>query len=316
MRTYLVSMFAALGLAAPTAALADEMQSTGFAEPTIIFHGGVGIVGIKADEYAYEGDAKLSQLIWQSTAPAFSAGLVARTDSGWTLALDGLVALRGKSKMNDYDWDPAFTTGDGTDDWSHYSHPAETRLNHYVSGSIAMGHDFALNDQASFNLNAGLKYFDVKWSGTGGSYIYSVDGFRDTSGTFADEPIIDYRQRYPSAFVGLDMSFHRDRWTFGFSAKGGVTFNATGLDHHLRRQIGFHDEIKPAPLLGLAGRLDYAVTDTLSLFVSGTYDRIFRARADETEFDIVSGATTALYPNDAGADFQAASLVIGLTKRF
>jgi len=69
MQNYLVSIFAALGLAAPTGALADDIQSTGFAEPTIVFHGGVGIVAIRANEYVYEDDAKVSQLIWESTAP-------------------------------------------------------------------------------------------------------------------------------------------------------------------------------------------------------------------------------------------------------
>ncbi len=317
MQIYLVSIFAALGLAAPTGALADDIQSTGFAEPSIVFHGGVGIVAIRANEYVYEDDAKVSQLIWESTAPVVSGGLVARSDDGWTLALDGSVAAAGHSRMSDYDWVAPFATGQGMDDWSHYGRPAETRLDHYFSGTLALGHDFVLGDGVVANFNAGLKYTDVKWSGSGGSYIYSVDGFRDTVGTFPDDlRIIDYRQRYSAAFAGLDLSVVRDRGTFGFSAKGGLTFSADDIDHHWRHQMRYNDKIKSAPTLSLGGRVEYAAANTLSLFVAATFDQVFKARADTIEYDMAAGQTTAVYPDGAGADFRSATLTIGLTKGF
>ena len=289
---------------------ADDQPATG---TPFVFYGGVGVIDLKTNSYAYDGGVKASQLIVESTSPVLTGGFSGRFGNGWTLAVEGAVAFDGSSKLANYGWDPAFSASD----WTHYSHTAETQLDHYFSGSVAIGRDFEVDEQLTFNLNGGLKYTDVKWSGSGGSFVYSDGGFRDNVGDFSDgQRIISYRQQYPLAFAGIDLKAVHERWTFNLSAKGGLTFNASETDSRWRIGTRHETDFSSAPVLMLGARVDYALTDRSGIFLAGSYDRIFRAGGDQREYDIASGALAAEYPDGGGVDFRSATLTIGFKAAF
>ncbi len=296
-------------MAADTAAAVQEV-------PTFVFSGGVGYIDMKANEYVWSGDSRVSQLIWESKSPVLSAGMTARFGGGWTLALEGDVAFKGKNYMEDYDWLAPFAVSDGWNDWTHQSQHPDTSLGHYFSGSVALGKDFAVNDQFTVNFNGGFKYTDVKWNARGGSFIYSEGGFRDSVGNFPDVPGISYQQKHPVAFAGIDVSWVRDRWTFGASARGGVAFNSTAIDHHWMRDLRFDEDYRTAPVLMLAGRVDYAMTERMGVFVSGAYDRIFPVRADTALFGIPNGEPLGAEANSGGGSFRSAKISLGLKSAF
>ena len=165
---------------------------------------GAGYSFIKGDEIVYDGDDRISHLIWESKSPTVTGGLDVEFASGWTLRAGGAVAVRGDSHMEDYDWLEPFRTSFDFEDWTHQSVHPDTRLHHYFTGDLAVGKDIRLG-AATLNLHGGIKYTSVHWTAYGGTYTYSVAGFRDQSGGFPDgERGISFQQRYPGVFLGAD----------------------------------------------------------------------------------------------------------------
>jgi outer membrane protease len=105
-----------LGVALPAMAADLDTEETLVIEDESIvtFTGGIGIVSLEANEFVYAAagsDTRLSQLIWQSTAPMLTGGLDVALPEGWTLSAKGQVALSGDSYMEDYDWIAPWATG-------------------------------------------------------------------------------------------------------------------------------------------------------------------------------------------------------------
>jgi outer membrane protease len=288
----------------------------------ISFWGSVGVVALEANEYVYVApgsDTRLSHLIWQSTAPVLSAGLDVKLPDGWTVAAKGQFALGGDSYMEDYDWIDPWATGTGDGDWSHRSQHDDTDLDWYFNGSILFGYNIAVGDTVTVNLNGGFKYTDVQWAAYGGSYVYSNDndGPRGDVGNFANgEPGITYRQTFPAVVAGLDIQHSAGPLTLGASAHAGLTFSAVGDDYHWMRNRNFVDHMQSAPLVAVSASVDYEVADGMHLFVQGTAEQTFTARADTDIYYISSGAYDESYPDAAGGDLFAASLSLGVKGKF
>lgn len=302
------------------ASAADGPNGAALYNPSLTFVGGIGVIDITANEIVYRdtgSSTKNSQLIWESTAPLASAEITARSDSGWTARLSGQGALEGGGFMRDYDWVAEFTNGNSLDDWSDRSvHPATT-LDHYYSASLALGHDFQASDNLLINLNGGVSYASVKWSAKGGSFTYSESAFRDTNGEVEDDTVvIGYEQTYPVAFAGIDTNYTAGAWTFGAAVKGGFTFSASDLDNHWVEEERTNTKLDPAPVLTLAGSVGYKVNDSVTLFASGSYEKIFRGRGDIYPFDTSTGTPYDTYRDGGGADFSAATLTFGVKASF
>ncbi|WP_421762076.1 omptin family outer membrane protease [Devosia sp.] len=280
----------------------------------------IGLVKIESNEIVYLGagsDSVLSRLIWQSTAPMLTAGFDVAMPKGWTLSGKAQVGMSGDSYMEDYDWiDAPWFQGYGADDWTDRSQHDDTNLDWYFNGSVALGYDVIKDDTATLNVNAGFKYVDVQWAAKGGTYVYSDSGFRDDVGSFPDgEPGITFRQKFPAAFLGLDGEIKQDQWTFGGSLQAGLTFGASDIDNHWMRDLVFDDTLGSAPMVALEANAGYALDEKTSLFVTGTYDKIFTGRGDTTATDTVTDdSDTEL--DVAGGDFGAASISVGIKGSF
>lgn len=316
-----------LGVALPAAAadLGQENalvvdEATG--QAIVSVYGGIGILSLEANEFVYAGpgsDTRLSQLIWQSTAPVLTAGLEVALPEGWTLAAKAQVAMGGDSYMEDYDWIAPWATGTGDDDWSHRSQHDDTDLDWYFNGSVLLGHDFAVSDNVTVNLNGGFKYTDVQWAAYGGSYVYSNGGFRNDVGDFPDgEPGISYRQSFPALVAGIDAEMVQDKWTFGVSAQGGFTLYGTGDDHHWQRNpvLNFIDHLESAPLLSVGASASYEVADGMNIFLAGTAEKIFTGRGDTDIYNDETGVLIGTELDGAGGDLFAASITGGIKGTF
>lgn len=288
--------------------------------PNFSFVGGVGVIDIEANELVYRAPgsgSKLSHLIWESSSAVISAEMTARSEAGWTGKLSGQIAFSGDSYMEDYDWKPRFSTNDDWNDWSHRSRHSDTDLDHFYSATVALGRDFQVSDQLLINVNGGFKYTSVKWTAYGGSYVYSVAGFRDSVGDFpGDTKAISYQQKLPVAFAGIDATYVQDRWNFGFALKGGMTFSAGDTDHHWMRDLRFEDDFESAPVLMVGGSVGYQYNERTSFFVSGSYEKVFTARGDYNTYDIPTGAETGGEDDWIGGDFAAATVMVGIKTSF
>jgi outer membrane protease len=275
--------------------------------------GGFGILAIKANSYVYNGagsNDKISRLTWESVAPMLTTSLDVTLPAGWTLDVEAQVGLAGDSYMEDFDW---LGGSFAEEDWTHRSQHDDTNLDWYFNGSMKVGHDFKMEEGITVNLNGGLKYIDVQWSGFGGSYIYSRNGFRDTPGSFAPgQAVITYRQQLPAVFLGVDTEIVQGAWTFDMAAKAGVTINPSEADNHWLRDIVFADDDKFSPMVALAARVEYEMADNMSVFVAGTVDQVFNLRGDTS----ITGATNLFFPDASGMDLLAASLSLGLKGTF
>ncbi|UDF33080.1 UNVERIFIED_ORG: omptin family outer membrane protease (plasmid) [Roseateles sp. XES5] len=313
-----ISCVAAISCA-PTAFAADSaFQLEGQLHPDVQFLGGIGVLQLKANEIVYLGsgnNTKLSHLVWETTSPMASAEVRVRSDDAWTLRVSGQAALDGDGFMADYDW--IGTAGDGWDEWSDRSRHPGTSLDRYLSVTAAVGHDFDVSEEVIVNVNAGLKYTEAKWTSVGGSFVYSdAGGFRNEAGEFEDVRVISYRQQLPMGFAGLDISYTAGKWTLQASAKGGLTFRGRDRDNHWLTDTRFTGRFEPAPTLLLGANAEYTLDERTNVFLAGSFEKIFRTRGGGKVVDTRTGQLQADDSDVIGADFRAASIVIGIKRAF
>lgn len=277
----------------------------------IAFSGSYGLTSIKANEFVWEGKTKVSQLIWKSSyVSTFNADLRIELPKDWYLNARGTIGLGGNGHMTDYDW---LVPGAA---WSDRSKHPDTRLNHYFVGAIEAGRQVISYEGTDVSLGAGFKYTDVKWAAWGGSYVYTYYDFRDTRGTFdPKEKGISYRQSWPVPYLGVNLSHTQGNWTFAGSLQGGLAIDAYGTDDHWVRNLRFYDYYFNKPTVSASASIAYALRENTSLFVSGSFDKTFRARADTKAVDTTTGAT-AWYKDGAGGDFRSTTVSVGLKGRF
>ncbi len=312
-------------LGASCTAFAED--SLTFANGDITLSGGMGILSLHAEEIVYldAGDpTMLSLLRWDSLAPVLTTRLDVVLPEGWTLRGDVQMSVGGDSYMDDHDWiDPLNYDFDG---WSDRSQHANTQLEWYFNGSALVGQDVVLNDGMTFNVNAGLKYTYARWTAYGGDYVYSTTSGspRDDVGSWPeDERSITYQQSFPAIIAGVDTSFERGGWTFDVSAHAGMTFLASDVDNHWRSTlygpegVRYEERFLSAPLVSLAGKATFAVSDNVNVFVGGSWEQIFTGRGDTdifTEHDDAQLGSTLV--DMAGANLGSVSITAGLTGTF
>lgn len=274
------------------------------------------MAAIEANEKVFAsatGDNLVSLLVWRSTAPIASIDAKARFDGIWTLRGRINAALGGNGLMTDYDW---LGGSHAFDDWTDRSISPNTSLDWYVNGEVALGADVPVTDHFALNPNIGLKYTDVKWTAVGGSYIYSDPGFRDSSGTFGDVPVVDYRMQLPTAFMGLDAAYENGPWTLATSGQIGATFLAGATDNHFLRAARIEDGLDWSLNYSAEARLTYAFTKRFGAFLEADYDRTVSGHGSDDWYDATTGALTAQYPGTAGGELQVETLQAGIKGSF
>lgn len=311
----------ALGLSLAFSGLATAAERKVEAgDSSFSLSGSVGLMWIKAGEYVYYGpdtDRKLSQLDWESSnVPVFEGTVRIELPKRFLLKAGIEVAAGGDGYMTDYDWIEPFTFSDGPDDWSHRSQHDTTNLDHFWGGSLALGYRVLERDGFNLELLAGGKYRDTQWSAYGGDFIYSTKGFRDTVFSNPEDVIgITYRQKIPSAFVGLDAALVHGPWTLTGSAAGGLTIGAVALDNHWQRPLIFREDLDSAATLALAADVAYALTDRVSLHLGGGYDEMFKTRSDSATFDPKANSIS-YSQGETGASQRTFRVTTGFSGRF
>lgn len=281
---------------------------------TVQFGASLGAMFIEGNEYVFDGDYRLSQLIWQSKVPVLRGSLAVRVGNGFSIRADGSTAAFGNSFIEDYDW---LGGSDAFNNWTHRSQHPDTRLDHYFTGSLSGAYDLFNDGQSSVRATAGVEYTDVKWTAYGGSYLYSVGGFRDTSGTFADGVAVgDYRQQFPVIFGGFDgdVDFGSVRW--GGMLRGGVTVYPRGTDNHFLRDLQFIDYLSPAPTFALGTDIGFKVGEHAEVTIAARYDQIIRQRGRTEIYQISNGNRLTVEPDAGAGDFHSLQLTGGLKGTF
>ncbi|GEO84576.1 MULTISPECIES: omptin family outer membrane protease [Alphaproteobacteria] len=306
------ALLGAMALGLPNFAFAaDDI----FTSPDGAFsvYGGVGLAYIKAEEFVYDGSHKLSQLDWESKGMTlYTLGADAQIDKNWKVRAAFNVGTGGNGHMVDYDW-----MDYGISDWTDRSIHPDTELDHYFSGSIEVDRGIYENETTSFDVGAGFRYTDVKWTAYGGSYIYSGGGFRDTVGSFPDgERGISYQQKIPVGFLAVNGSHTIGALTLSGGLQGGLSFGIDDIDDHWMRDLRFYDSMKIAPMLGANITANYQISQMASLFVTGSFEKVFHERGDMKIVDTTGASADSHSSDSAGATYQAMSISFGLKGTF
>jgi outer membrane protease len=305
----------ALSLGA-SAANADDWSLTS-ADGGIWLSGGVGLMNIEAREHVYLGADKASELDWDAEGVVLYTAQAGVDFSGdWYLKGKLDLGLGGDGYMVDYDWVPGFAIDQSKDGWSDRSLHPDTRLDYYFSGAVEVGRTVFANDNSNVSIGGGFKYTQIRWEAFGGSYIYSDGGLRNDIGELPDSVRgISYRQEVPTVFLGIEGSATFDRLTLSGGVKGGVTLGIDDQDDHWLTETRVFGKMSAAPVLMLNAAVDYQLTDTMSLYLAGNLENVFRERGDMNSVDTTTGTAT-LYRNAAGASLKTVSLQIGIRARF
>lgn len=284
------------------------------APETLTLRGSVGVMYLRGDEYVFNGNSILSQLIWESRVPVMRGAADLNLGGGFSVSAGGSVAGLGSSYMEDYDW---LVATNSFDDWTHRSQHDDTVLDHYFSVELAGGYDVARTDTAFVRAQAGLRYTDTKWSARGGNYLYSVNGFRDTAGTIPAGTLAgDYRQQLPEVFVGVDGEERYGAFTLGAMLRGGLSVLGRSTDNHWLRDLRIEDSFRVAPTFSAGLDVGYALGPMADLFISTRYDQALQMRGEAKYYDTRTGDVTISGDDLAGAQLRSISLTAGLKGRF
>lgn len=312
---------AALGLLLAGSAGAADYYDFGqpqydYATPddTVRVNAGIGAIYLEGNEYVFNGDRTLSQLIWQTKAPVLRGSIAVDVGGGFSISAEGSAAAFGTSYMEDYDW---LIATDSFENWTHRSQHPDTDLDHYWTGAAALGFELVRDETAVVRLHGGFKYTDVQWSAYGGSYIYSVGGFRDTAGNFADgAPGVTYRQQLPEIFLGLDGEERYGNIRLGGLLRGGLTVLAQTHDNHWMRDLLVVDTLGVTPTISAGADVGFALGPLAEIYIAARYDQTFLMRGKSEYFDTNTGIRTIVGDDLGGADFRSVEVTAGLRGTF
>ncbi|SEI19967.1 outer membrane protease [Rhizobium tibeticum] len=74
--------------------------------------------------------------------------------------------------------------------------------------------------------------------------------------------------------------------------------------------------MSPAPTIGANVAVSYAVTPGASLYLSGSFERIFQKRGNMLTDDTAKGTRSPWVQDEAGANFESMSISFGLKGTF
>ncbi len=279
--------------------------------------GDVGFINLSSNELVYRGEKRVSQLAWKSEGVQIYTGtLLISLPREWRLTATAGIGLNGNSHMVDHDWIAPFSPGIDDNQWSHRSLHPDTRLDHFFTAGVEIGRDLWVKDQTTAGLGLGFKYADVQWSAWGGSFLYSQNSFRDSRGEFSDsEKGISFRQRLPVPYLGIHVAHISGNWSLEGALQGGLAVAASSTDNHWIRRLTFDDRYDVVPTLALKAKAAYSLRENLSLYLSGGFDTMIRAKGDTT-ITSTNQPGSEIIRNSAGGDYRSMMISFGLKGAF
>ena len=296
-------------------AVADPMEMS-FLDGTVRLRGSYGLMAVGADEIVKPLNWELSHLYWRSTnVQIVSGALEVDITPTWTAILKGSIGFGGTHHMEDYDWIPPYFTDLGLGGWSDKSVHDKTEMDKYFSVDGALRYNMVDDPIGSFGFLGGAKYTNVKWTAYGGTYTYSVGGFRNTSGTFADIAVGSYEQKMPVAYLGAEGTYRVDNWSFGGSGTAGVAIRPSSVDYHYLRTTKFEDQFSLAPEVTTSLSAEYRILGHISFYTDAKGSWLFQSKGDTKTTNWTTQATQSYY-DLAGMGAYSASFSVGLKGSF
>lgn len=261
----------------------------------------LGLINGEANEIVYDAGSgrKLSQLTWQLENVAMAGFGLSVTPTHW-LKLNGDIWINvneGSGYMDDYDW---FVPGLDWTDWSHHD---DTDVDELTMYDINAEFTVFRQSQARFFGILGYKQDLFEWTSYGGSYTYSMNGFRDTVGTFpAGEKGISYEQTYSVPYIGVGFEAVLPSITFAGRFIASTFVELEAVDNHYQRNLEYTDDFEDGSMFGIDLAASYRFTDHMSIMGAFRYQNYDEVKGSTTVRNTVTGAARHYGGDVAGAD--------------
>ncbi len=333
-RSRLVSVLVASALGAFAAEPALAMHASGATGPwSLRTAGDGGFVSFGVSVGQFSGTAselvfdyplgrkfKISELTWDLEDIAV-AGVQASAGFGgrWRVDLGVWSAINeGSGMMVDRDWiyDDAETLSldPGDDNWTHESLHPDT--------SVDAGTMFDLNlsvlalHSGPFSLRGifGFKSDLWRWSARGGTYVYSVAEFRDSSGSFeSGVQVIEYEQQYAIPYLGIGADWTTPTLSVDGHLLLSALVSASDSDYHNLRDTRFEGEFTGGTYVGLGVAATWAFAPRWFATLGVEYESVAGLTGDVT----MSGPDGRWrFPDGGGVDMNAVLATLGAGYRF
>lgn len=258
------------------------------------------------------GNYKTSELTWEIDN-LYMVGIGASLSvhqwlavnfTGWFKATDG------EGTLDDYDF---LIVGQ---DWTDWSHHEDTDVTDGSIIDLNVGLSFFRTDTVNFEALVGYKRDNFGWEASGGDFIYSEGGFRNTTGSFsAGVPVISYEQTFSSPYLGLGMAAKFNAFELGGRLIYSPLVQGEADDQHFLRSLVTSDDGEDGDLIAFDITGSYAITEHLAVEMGYSYQRYDMMQGDSV-WTFQEEGVVILFPDGAGMEQTSSLFSAGLRYRF
>lgn len=273
-----------------------------------------GLLNGEAHEFVYwpdEGNHKASELIWKlENVFMLGAGASLKPTQWLKLNIEGWsIASDGEGSMDDYDW---LEPGQDWTDWSHHNDVTVTKGSRLdFNAQIPVFN----NQTLTINTFLGYKSENWEWEARGGSFIYSTNGFRDTTGIFPEGELgITYEQTVNVPYAGLGLTLDANPFRLQTRILGSTLVSGEAVDQHHMRSLVVYDDFSGGNMFAFEALADFMINQNFSVG-GGFYYTNYDSMTGDSEWHFSDGQIS-VSPDGAGMDLQHTMLLINLLYRF
>ncbi|MFH0782704.1 MAG: omptin family outer membrane protease [Pseudomonadota bacterium] len=250
------------------------------------------------------GNHKASELTWKIDS-LFMVGVggslkvqdwLAVNFKGWFKATDG------EGAMDDYDWEVV------GGDWTKMSHSENTDVTKGSMIDIDVELAFVRTEVLALKAIVGYKRDNFGWEAYGAEYTYSVNGYRDTTGSISDSTaVIGYEQTFTAPYVGLGFAAKFNTFELNSRVIYSPLAQGDATDNHYLRNLVTYDEGKDGDMIAVDISGSFLVTQHFSVELGYSYQKYDTMQGD-SEWQYRSEGYSYIYSDGAGMD-QTSSLI-------
>lgn len=286
----------------------------------------VGWLGGTATELAFDyprGEKfKISELTWDFSEVAV-AGVQGSIGFGqrFVASFGAWRALdQGDGMMVDRDWMYSYAiekgyvdAADVTDeDWTHESRHPQTTLDDATLLDLNLA--ILAWRAGPFSVGGVVGYSaDVwQWSARGGTYVYSVNAFRDRTGEFKGADgrnlrVIDYEQRWGLPYVGVTAAWQGAALQVEGHVLASTLVHATDTDYHVLRDTTFEGEFDGGRFFGFGFAASWNFPPRWRATLAAEYRIIDEITGEVT---VIAPEGRAVYGGGGGVALEAAMVTL------
>ncbi len=273
---------------------------------------GVGYLTGKATEYMYGAEGEgytASELTWKIDS-LYMVGLGATIQPLHWLGINVDTWFNigdGDGYMQDYDW-----MEETIQDWTHVSFHDSTSVKKGFIFDVNAEMTAFTNDKVRLTGILGFRRDNFEWEARGGTYTYSVNGFRNTSGTSPDgQLMISYEQTFEVPYMGIGIEGDFDRVHLGVKLIGSIFVSGQAIDHHHLRNLVVYDNFSNENMWGVDVAFGYDINDRIGIETAYKY-----VKYDTTGKPEFQSETPVDVPDVIGADLYVSMVSVALIYSF